>query len=111
MSFSQTNQILVFGIFEPFESLVNQNIMHHEIAKSVKSDSHGYEKKIIHATLYPEVKKNNTRNGKNHKKNVVAFKNMGVFRLVMIGMKIPHQSVHDVFMGEPSHTFHHQKNT
>jgi hypothetical protein len=65
---------------------------------------------MIYTTLYAEVKKNNTRNGKNHKKDVVAFKNMGIFGLVMVGMKIPHQSVHDVFMGEPSHSFHQQKN-
>jgi hypothetical protein len=110
VGFSQTNQILVFGVFEPLESLVNQNIMHHEIAKSVKGDSQSYEKKIVHPSFYSEVKKNNTRNGKNHKKDIVAFEHMGVLGLVMVGMKIPHQSVHDVFVSEPSHTFHKQKN-
>jgi hypothetical protein len=36
VGFSQPNQVLVIGVFEPFETLVNQDVVYREIAKTVK---------------------------------------------------------------------------
>jgi hypothetical protein len=84
--------------------------VNHTITKSVKCDSKSNEKQIIDSALNSVVKKDDTGNGKNDKKDVIAFKNVLVFGLVMIGMEIPHQAVHHVFMSEPGDTFHEKKN-
>jgi len=97
-------------MFEPFESLMNQDIVNHKITESVKCDSQSDEKQIIHSALYAKVEKNDAGKGKNHEENVISFENISVFRLVMIGMKIPHQTVHNVFMCEPGHAFHEKEN-
>ncbi|GEC73060.1 hypothetical protein FFL01_25990 [Flavobacterium flevense] len=80
--------------------------MDQEITNSVNGDTEAYEKQIVDAALNSVIKKNDAGNGKNDKKNVVAFKHVFVFRLMMVFMKIPHESVHDVFMSEPGDTFH-----
>jgi hypothetical protein len=108
--FSQSYQVLVIGVFEPLKSLMNQDIVYHEITKSIKCDSESNEKQIVYATLHSKIKKYDAGNGKNHKKNIVSFKNISIFGLVMISMKIPHQSVHYVLMSQPSNTFHKKKN-
>ena len=90
---------------------MNQDIMNHEITESIKSDSESNEKQIVHPALHTKIKENDARKGKNHKEDIVSFENIGVFWLVMIGMKIPHQTVHYVLMCKPGHTFHEKKNT
>jgi hypothetical protein len=85
--------------------------MNHKIANAIKRDAASDEKQIIHSALNTKIKKYNTGNGKNDKENVVSLKGMFVFWLVVISVKIPHESVHNVFVGEPGHTFHEQKNT
>jgi hypothetical protein len=67
-----------------------QDIMNHEITKSIKSDAESNEKKIVHSALNAKVKKHNAGQRKNHKKDIVALKNICVLRLVVIRMKIPH---------------------
>jgi hypothetical protein len=89
---------------------MNQDIVYHEIAKTVKCDSESNEEQIVHASFYAKIKKNDTRCGKNHKKDIVSFENVGIFGLVMIGVKIPHQSMHNIFMCHPSHAFHKKEN-
>ena len=90
--------------------LVNQNIVNHKITDSVKCDSKSNEKQMIHSALYPKIKKNDARYGKNDKENIVSFENISVLRLVMIGVKIPHKTVHYVFMCKPGHTLHAKEN-
>jgi hypothetical protein len=110
VGFSQPNQVLVIGIFEPFETLVNQDVVYREIAKTVKGNAQTNEKFVVHTSFYPEVKKDDAGYGKNDKKDVIALKNTCIFRLMMIGMKIPHQAVHNVFVGTPRNTFHKKEN-
>jgi hypothetical protein len=85
--------------------------MNHEITESVKCDSESDEKKIAHPLLYAIVKKNDAGCGKNHKEDIIPFENISIFGLVMIGMKIPHQTMHYILMRQPGHTFHKKKNT
>src|SRR3970040_1409453 len=107
--FSQADQVLVIGVFEPLNPLVNQDIMYHEITKSVKCDPESDEKQIVHAALYAKVKKSDAGCCENHKKDIVSFENVGIFGLVMIGMEIPHRSVHNVLVSHPSHAFHEKE--
>jgi hypothetical protein len=60
--------------------------------------------------LYAKVKKNDTWQSKNHKKDVISFENVGIFGLVMIGVEIPHRTVHNVLMSHPGHAFHKKEN-
>lgn len=98
MRFAQTYQVFIFSILEPLETLMNQDIVNHKIAKTIDGDSQSNEKQIIDSALYTIVKKDDAGNGKNDKKDVVALKNMLIFGLVMIGVKVPHQAVHDIFV-------------
>jgi hypothetical protein len=85
---------------------VNQYVVNHEITKPITGDSEGDEKQIIHSALYTKIEKHDTGRGKNYEKYVVTLEGMRVFGLVMIGVKIPHEAVHNVLVGEPSDTFH-----
>tara|TARA_R110000868_G_scaffold36900_4_gene130494 strand:- start:593 stop:859 length:267 start_codon:yes stop_codon:yes gene_type:complete len=84
--------------------------VNHKITKPIGSDSQSNEKQIIDAALDTKIKKSDAGDGKNDKENVVPFKRMGIFRLVMIFVKIPHQAVHNILMRKPSDTFHKEKN-
>ena len=76
MCFSQTYKVLIFGVFKPLESLMNQDIVNHEITKSINGDSESNEKQIVDSAFYSIIKKHDARNGKNDKKNIISFKNM-----------------------------------
>jgi hypothetical protein len=89
---------------------VNQDIVNHEITESVKCDSEANKEQVIHSALHAKVEKYDAGQRKNHKENIISFENIGVLRLVMIRMKVPHQTVHNVFMCKPGHTFHEKEN-
>jgi len=72
--------------------------VNHKVTKSVNRDSETDEKKIIDSAFNPEVKKNDTGHCKNDKKDVIALKDVSVFRLMMVGVEIPHETMHHVFM-------------
>jgi hypothetical protein len=80
--------------------------VNHEIAKTISCDTQRDEKQIIHSSLHTKIEKHDAGSSKNDKKYIVALKCMLVFGLVMVGVKIPHESVHNVLVGEPSDTFH-----
>lgn len=85
--------------------------MDQEITQAVEHDTKADKKFVIQAALYSVVKQGDAWRCKNDKKDVVAFKDIGIFRLVMIGVEIPHRSVHHVFVCTPSYAFHGQKST
>jgi hypothetical protein len=60
--------VLVFCVLEPFESLVDQNIMNHEVTKAICCDSKSYKEQIVKTSLNSIVEKNDTRNSKKSKK-------------------------------------------
>jgi hypothetical protein len=82
-----------------------------EIGKAVASNAQTYKKEVIKTSIGTEVKKYDAGYGKNDKENIISLKNMGVFGLVMVCVKIPHKTVHHIFVGEPSNAFHEQKNS
>lgn len=108
MTFAKGNQIFVFGILEQLQSLVNDDVVHDKITQSVGKNSQTDEEAVIKTGLCPKIKQQNTGNGKNHEKQIIALENMGVFRLVVIGVQIPQKTVHHVFVRQPSHAFHQQ---
>jgi hypothetical protein len=67
-----------------------QDVVYHKIAKSVKCNAQTNEKQVVKMSCRAKVKKHDTGDGKYDKKNVVSFKNIGVFGLMMVGMKVPH---------------------
>jgi len=110
MCFSESDEVFVFSVFEPLKTLMNQNIVNQKVTGTVKRNAASNKKQIIESALNTKVKQDDTRNRKNDKENIIALKSMLVFWLMMIGVKIPHKSVHYIFMRKPSNTFHEQKN-
>jgi hypothetical protein len=76
-------------VFEPFETLVNQYIVNHKITQTVKHNSQTYEEFVIQTSINSIVKCY-TWGGK-ITKDIVSFKNISIFWLVVIGMEIPHE--------------------
>ena len=106
MAFAKGYQIFVFGVFEELQPLVDNDVVHDKIAQTVSKNTQADKETIIKTSCCSEVKQQDTGNGKNHEKQIVALENMGVLGLVVIGVQIPQKSVHHIFVRTPSHAFH-----
>jgi len=106
MTFAKGNQIFVFGVFEELQPLVDNDVVHDKITQAVSKNSQANEKSVIETGFCPKIKQEDAGNGKNHEKQIVALKNMGVFRLVMVFVQIPQKTVHHKFMSAPSPACH-----
>jgi hypothetical protein len=91
--FSQTYEVSVFCRLKPFESLVNQNIMNHEVTKAICRDSKSYKKQVVKTSLCSNRKKEYTGIAKSQK-NIITLEDIRIFRLMMVFMKIPHKTMH-----------------
>lgn len=106
MTFAKGYQIFVFGVFEELQSLVNDDVVHDKIAQSISKNPQSNEELVIKPGFRSKIKQQNAWYGKNHEKQIIAFENMGVFGLVMVGVQIPKESVHHKFVRAPCHAFH-----
>jgi hypothetical protein len=87
---------------------VNDDVVHNKIAQSISKNPQSDKESVIETGFGTKVKQQNTWDSKNHEKQIIAFKNMGVFGLVVVGVQIPQESVHHKFVRAPSHAFHNQ---
>ena len=74
VSSSNSKQIGVFGVFENFKSLMNENIMHKKISHSVQCNSYSYIKigvKIFDGSI---IHQSNRRNCEYGKKIIISFR-------------------------------------
>src|SRR5688572_5240058 len=100
--------IRVIASGKPFESLVNDDIVHQKISSTI---SHDAKPNCLHPPYIIKcagIDQQNTWDCENDKECIVLFKKPGLY-LVMIFMKIPEKSMHNVAMGEPGNTFHANK--
>jgi len=88
--FSKTDQIFIFGVFEPFKTLVDQYIVNQKITDTISRDAASDKKQVIETALNAKIKQHNAWNGKNDKENIISFKGIFVFGLMVISVKIPH---------------------
>ena len=79
----------------------------HEISRSISENAHTQPEPVIVVGI-TEPDQDDTRNGKKDRKQVVPFKLPSVTD-VMVFVKDPQKSVHNIFMREPGHEFHEEK--
>jgi hypothetical protein len=109
MRFSQANQVFVLGGLEPAEPTMDEHIVDQEICKAVQEDTKTYKKSIIPAVLSTKIDEQDTGNCKDQEEEIIAFKGRSISGLMMVLVKIPQQTMHDVFMRQPGDSFHDQK--
>jgi tetrahydromethanopterin S-methyltransferase subunit A len=103
--FSNGAEIHIVRMLKPAESSVDKDFVHKKITESVSRDPKAYPKAPIVASHHAKHGKEPGRDGKNQEEDVVFFKKAR-FMLVVITVKIPAKTVHDVFVGKPGHKLH-----
>ncbi len=107
VSSSNGFEISIIRSGQPFESLMNEDIVYHEIGESIQGNACTYPQSWIECFTAPsQENKCHAWNSKNQKEEVIFFKEPFVFMGMMILVEIPQQSMHDVFVGKPGNAFH-----
>jgi hypothetical protein len=108
MSTANCPEIPVVAVAENFESLVNEYIVHHKIAKSVNGDSDAYVKLDVATGKDTEEHQQHAWDRKNQEEGIIFFKESCV-PLMVIAVQDPKQSVHHILVCKPGHEFHTEK--
>jgi hypothetical protein len=93
---------------EPFEALVNNDVVHQEISDPIGHNAKAnglHPPNTIHST---KANQQHTGHREYDKEPVVLFKKARFF-LVMITVQEPEESMHDVSMRQPGYAFHYQE--
>jgi hypothetical protein len=98
------SKIGVFGVSEPFESSVDEDVMHQEITQPIGGNACSNPKTEVTVNA-ARHKAPSTGHGENQKEGIVLLEKSG-FVLMMIPVEIPHGAMHEVFVSTPSHPFH-----
>ncbi len=88
MGSTNSPEIPVVTVSEYFESLMNKNIVHHKVTKTIKSNPYSHKQTEIVAIEYSKKHQQATWKSEDDKKGVISFKKAGM-PLVMITMKDP----------------------
>jgi len=99
----------VVRIAEPFETLVDKNVMNDEIGESISKNPQPHSQSDFQDIILPQKEKPDTDQGIENKKSVIPFKPGIVVFFMMVGMQVPQKTVHDKFVAEPCHEFHKQE--
>ena len=100
-------EIRVIGIPEQLETLVDEYVVNHKISKTIQCDAYADPKFwVSDAILGAQERQQKTRHSKNKEEEIVFFKKSRVVAVVVVAVEVPKKAVHDVFVGEPGHTFH-----
>jgi hypothetical protein len=98
--------IPVIGFSEHFESLVDKDVMHQEIGNAVGKDTKADGKSLPERSGGPQIEKGHAHHGIENKKGVISFEPGVVILAVVIPVKDPKKSVHDILMCKPRHELH-----
>jgi hypothetical protein len=101
-------QVPVVAVAHEFEALVNENIMHQEVTATIQRDTDTHEKFNVVSVDDTKEHEQETGNGEDQEEGVVPFKK-SLVALVVVAVKYPKQSVHNVFVGDPCHSLHHDE--
>lgn len=108
MGSSDSSEVPVVTVAHDFESLVNKNVVHQKITKSINCDTDTHEQAVIITVEHPKKHQQKTRNGENQKEQIVPFEET-CMSLMMIPMQQPKEAVHDIFVRKPGHKLHKQE--
>lgn len=101
-------EIQIVGTAKPFETLVNEYIVHQEITDAIQQNAKPNPDPNVIPRHHSGHDAEPTGNCKNQKKGIVLFKKARLLGVVII-VQYPKQSMHHVFVREPSHEFHEEE--
>lgn len=93
---------------EPFEALMDDDVMYHEISESIRHDTKTYGLHPPDPVLTSEHDQQHAGYGKYDEEGIILFEESGL-HLVMILMQIPQKSMHHPFMRGPGDAFHEEE--
>jgi hypothetical protein len=103
---ANTPCVPVIGIAKHLKSLVDKDVMYHKVSKTVGENPEAYGQASPKTVILPRYKATNTHYRVKDEKGIVTFPPAFVILHVMVLVKHPQETVHDVFVGEPGHEFH-----
>ena len=109
MSSADGSQINGVAVSEHFEALMNENIMYQEIRYSIKCDAQSNPEAHTQSAFIAIINANYARYCKYEKEKVVLLKKVPVMPAVMIMVKRPQKTVHNILMRCPRNTLHTNK--
>src|SRR5688572_5061799 len=97
--------IRVARMREPFETLMDDHIMHEEVSKSIRHHAKSYSLQPVYTFQRAEKNTQKAGNSEDDEEGIVLFKKAR-FGIVMIFVQVPEKSMHYVFMGSPGDGLH-----
>jgi len=103
--FADGHQVDIFRPSEDFETLVNEDVVDQKVCSTVERDAGPDPHPKVTSSHGARDETPSTGHSKNQKERIVLFEESR-FVDVVVFMEIPHQSVHEVFVRKPRHSFH-----
>ena len=83
--------------------------MHYKVSSTIRHNSQAYRKSGPKAFITPEIKTGHADDRIEDKKGIIALKPAFVVFVMVVFVKLPQKTMHDVFMRKPRHKFHGRK--
>jgi len=106
---SQPFCVPIIGVSKKLETLMNKNIMHYKISSAIRHNSQTDRKSCPKAFVTPEIKTGHTNDCIEDKKGIITLKPTFVIFVMVVFVKLPQKTMHDVFMCKPRHKLHGRK--
>ena len=103
--FPNGHEIGILCAAKPLETLVDENVVNQKIGQAVRGNPRADPHAKVTSRHGPRDETPRARNGENQKERIVFLKKAR-FMNVVVGMKKPHDAMHEVFVGKPRHTLH-----
>jgi len=105
--FAQGAEIEIIGTGKQFETLMNEDVVHHKIGKAVKRDAQAYINEESPRLIEGACRKEgHGETRKNDEKGIVALKEIFLVFVVVVVVQYPQKSVHHILVCEPGNAFH-----
>lgn len=99
----------IISISEYFETLVDKNIVHKKIGKSISKNAQTNGQSSPKTEIAPTHKTAYTHHCIKNKEVIITFPPTAVIFVMMVFVNLPQETVHNVFMCKPRHKFHNAK--
>lgn len=86
-----------------------KNVVHQKIGASIGHNPQSYGPSLPKACVYSGHNETHTHHCIENKKSVISLKPAVMVFLVVVFVKAPKETVHDVFVRKPGHKFHDTK--
>ena len=83
--------------------------MHYKVSSAIRHNSQTDRKSCPEAFVTPKIKTSHTNDRIENKKGIIALKPAFVILVMVVFVKLPQKTMHDVFMRKPRHKFHGRK--